>query len=121
MILGWEDHLDEVIATHSSILVWRIPWTVKPSGYSPWGCKESKTIKATEHAHMQHELVLETQKDSFLPFFLESFHVRETEHFCVPPCLAPSSARTEALLWRTLLDVALHLYPLISFHNKSVI
>ena len=68
-----------------------------------------------------YELVLETQKDSFLPFFLESFHVRETEDFCVPPCLAPSSASTEALLWRTLPDVALHLYPLISFHHKSVI
>ena len=25
--LGWEDFLDEGMATHSSILVWRIPWT----------------------------------------------------------------------------------------------
>ena len=25
--LGWEDHLEEEIATHSSILAWRIPWT----------------------------------------------------------------------------------------------
>ena len=84
---------------------------------------ESNTTEGAEHAHMQlcYELVLETQKDSFLAFFSESFHVRETEHFCVPPCLAPSSARTEALLWRTLPDVALHLYPLTSFHNKSVI
>ena len=28
--LGWEDPLEEVVATHSSILVWRIPWTEEP-------------------------------------------------------------------------------------------
>ena len=28
--LGWEDPLDEGMATHSSILAWRIPWTEKP-------------------------------------------------------------------------------------------
>ena len=25
------------MATHSSILAWRIPWTEEPGGYSPWG------------------------------------------------------------------------------------
>ena len=25
--LGWEDSLEKGVATHSSILVWRIPWT----------------------------------------------------------------------------------------------
>ena len=28
--LGWEDHLEKEMATHSSILVWRIPWTEDP-------------------------------------------------------------------------------------------
>ena len=27
---GWEDPLEEGMATHSSILVWRIPWTEEP-------------------------------------------------------------------------------------------
>ena len=27
--LGWEDALEESMATHSSILAWRIPWTEK--------------------------------------------------------------------------------------------
>ena len=40
--LGWEDPLEEGMATHSNILAWRIPmdrgaW----QGYSPWGHKES--------------------------------------------------------------------------------
>ena len=30
--LGQEDPLDEEMATHSSILVWEVPWTEKPGG-----------------------------------------------------------------------------------------
>ena len=41
--LGQEDPLEKEMATHSSILAWRIPWIEKPSGYSPWGHKESDT------------------------------------------------------------------------------
>ena len=40
--LGWEDPLGEGMATHSSILAWRIPWTEEPGGlqYRPWGRKD---------------------------------------------------------------------------------
>ena len=32
------------MATHSSILTWRVPWTEEPSGlHSPWGHRESDT------------------------------------------------------------------------------
>ena len=30
--LGWEDPLEKGMATHSSILAWRIPWTEEPRG-----------------------------------------------------------------------------------------
>ena len=30
--LGWEDLLEKEMATHSSILAWRIPWTEEPGG-----------------------------------------------------------------------------------------
>ena len=30
--LGWEDPLEKGMATHSSILAWRIPWTEEPDG-----------------------------------------------------------------------------------------
>ena len=30
--LDWEDPLEEGMATHSSILAWRIPWTEEPGG-----------------------------------------------------------------------------------------
>ena len=39
--LGWEDPLEKEMATHSSILAWKIPWTEE--GYSPWGRRESDT------------------------------------------------------------------------------
>ena len=30
--LGWEDPLEEGMATHSSVLAWRIPWAEEPGG-----------------------------------------------------------------------------------------
>ena len=33
------------MATHSSILAWRTPWTEEPGGYDPWGHKESDTTE----------------------------------------------------------------------------
>ena len=33
--LGREDPLEKGMATHSSILAWKIPWTEEPGGYSP--------------------------------------------------------------------------------------
>ena len=35
--------LEKEMATHSSILAWKIPWTAEPG--SPWGCKESDTTE----------------------------------------------------------------------------
>ena len=35
--LGWEDPLEKEIATHSSILVWKIPWMEEPGGLQSMG------------------------------------------------------------------------------------
>ena len=35
--LGWEDSLEKGMATHSSILAWRIPWTEEPGGLQSMG------------------------------------------------------------------------------------
>ena len=44
-----EDPLEGGMATHSSILAWRTPWTEEPGGlqFSPQGRKESDTTAAT--------------------------------------------------------------------------
>ena len=41
--LGWEEPLEKEMATHSSILAWRIPWTEELDGLQFMGCKESDT------------------------------------------------------------------------------
>ena len=46
--LGREDPLEEVMATHSSILAWEIPWTEEHGGLQSIGPKELDT---TEPAH----------------------------------------------------------------------
>ena len=39
--LGWEDPLEKEMATHSSILGWRISWTEEPGGLQSMGSQES--------------------------------------------------------------------------------
>ena len=40
--LGWEDPLEKEMATHSSILAWKIPWTEEPGGLQSMG-SQSRT------------------------------------------------------------------------------
>ena len=47
--LGWENPLEEEMATHSSILAWRMPWTEELAGYSPQGCEESDATEQLTH------------------------------------------------------------------------
>ena len=41
--LRWEDPLEKGMATHSSILAWRIPWTVEPGGLQSTESQKSQT------------------------------------------------------------------------------
>ena len=43
--LGWQDPLEEGKATHSSVLVWRIPWAEEPGGLQSMG---SHRVRQTE-------------------------------------------------------------------------
>ena len=43
--LGWKDSLEKEMATHSSILAWRIPWTEELGGLQSTGHKESDTTE----------------------------------------------------------------------------
>ena len=46
------------MATHSSTLAWKIPWTEEPVGCSPWGCEE---LDMTEQLHFHFSLSLEKE------------------------------------------------------------
>ena len=50
--LGQEDPLEKGMATHSSFLAWRIPWTEEPGGlHSPCGRKELDMSEQLIHTH----------------------------------------------------------------------
>ena len=51
--LGQEDPLEKGMATHSSILAWKIPWM----GYSQWGHKELDMTKHARRASLIAQLV----------------------------------------------------------------
>ena len=50
--LSQENTLEKEMATHSSIIVWRISWTEDRGGYSSWGCKESDMTEQLTHTHI---------------------------------------------------------------------
>ena len=47
--LGQEDPTKESMATHSTILAWRLSWTEKPGRLQSVGLKESDTTEVPEH------------------------------------------------------------------------
>ena len=50
--LIWEDPLEKEMATHSTILAWRTPWTEELGGLqSPW-LQESVTTEGLTHTHI---------------------------------------------------------------------
>ena len=49
--LAWEDSLEKEMATHSSILAWRIHGQRSLTGFSPWGHKRVKQDLATKQQH----------------------------------------------------------------------
>ena len=54
--LSWEDPLEEEMATHSCILVWKIPWTEEPGGLQSMASQGVGWNWATEHTHTQSHI-----------------------------------------------------------------
>ena len=50
--LGWEDPLEKEMATHSSILSWKIPWTEEPGRLQNTGSQRVGHDRATEYTHI---------------------------------------------------------------------
>ena len=56
-IPGWEDPLEKGMATHSSILAWRILWTEEPGGLWSIGLQELDTTEVTYFTHMHGRMI----------------------------------------------------------------
>ena len=86
--LRWEDPLEKEMASHSSILVWEIPWTEEP------GRLQSVGSQRVEH-NITH-LLSKQQQPAFHrpdPSHLRSFFLREVHPHC------PSISFYESTLW----------------------
>ena len=75
--LGWEDSLEKGIATHSSILAWRIPWTEEPGGLVSMGSQR-----------VRHNWATNTFTSSVC-FLLESFYSESESSSVVCDSLRP--------------------------------
>ena len=53
--LGWEDPLEEEMATHFNILAWRIPWTEEPGGLQSQGSQRVRHNWATKQQNKYNE------------------------------------------------------------------
>ena len=64
--LGQGDPLEEGMATHSSVLAWRIPWTEEPGGLQSMGAKsQTPTTKrlSAAHTHINHIFFIHSSLD----------------------------------------------------------
>ena len=77
--LGQEDPLEEGMATHSSILAWRIPWTEEPGGLQSMGSQRARHEPATEHTHWENVCIC---RSLLLPLLLGAY-----PHFLGAPSL----------------------------------
>ena len=64
--LGWEGPLEKEMATHSSILAWRIPWTGEPGGLQSMGLQRVDTTQWLNNNLLIHGRVCESYKHILL-------------------------------------------------------
>ena len=62
--LGWEDPLEEGMATHSSILAWRIPWTEEQGGLQSMGSQRIRHDRAEAHGNENLFVVIPTSHET---------------------------------------------------------
>ena len=61
--LGWEDPLEKEMATHSSIIAWRIPWTEKPGRFPVHGVARVRQDLVTKSSPPRASLVAQMVKN----------------------------------------------------------
>ena len=103
--LGWEDPLEEGMATHSSILAWTTHGQRNLEGYCPWGSEESDTTEQLSTAQNLHLTTLSPSSKSFLGAL--------PRHLCLPlQCLHQTGPSLLWLLHPILILFVPHLFTL---------
>ena len=113
--LSWEDPLEEKMATHSSILVWEIPWTEEPSGLQSIGSQRVRHDWVTECVHARAHTHTPTHTHthsvylpinylySHLSFYSSSIKISAKEKYILQENLSISNSIT---LWNLVIEIA---------------
>ena len=83
--LGWEDPLEKGMATHSSILAWRIPWTEEIGRLQSMELKESDTIEQLTRS-LTYFMIIPCLVFQEIKLFLQWLY-----HFTLPPAMNEGS------------------------------
>ena len=92
--LGWEGPLEDGIATHSSGLAWRIPWTDDPGGLQPLGSKRA-TKHSTAHSFELTKIYLKN-------YLIRQLENRAQENMALCPVLGHERRRPRSAGHRTV-------------------
>ena len=90
--MGWEDPLEESMATHSSILAWRILWTEEPGGLQFMGSQRVGCNSSDLHTTgivKDHIYVCGCSVQFSCSVVSDSLRPHELQH-ARPPCLSPT-------------------------------
>ena len=90
--LGWEDGLEEDMATHSSIPAWRVPWTEEPGGLQSMG---SQRVGQTAIGHSTYSIHMSVPISQFL---LTAFALLGVHMFALYICASISALQIGASL-----------------------
>ena len=109
--LGWEDPLEEGMATHSSILAWGLLWTEEPGGLQSTGLQRVGHDLASKQRHKQGTMTNCLLGTS--PSFLNSFPTRLMAFTSPAPTVSLKDSHPHINDFSTVLVSKLH------FHNKD--
>ena len=111
--LGWEDPLEEGMATHSRILAWRIPWTGEPGGLQALGLRSWNNC-VTKHS---------TQNVQTLNFSSVTFgtFITSTQNKIQDVCMTSENSLLPLPIQSIVLDRLLIFLSLISHASKVML
>jgi len=93
---GWEDPLEKGMATHSSILAWRIPWTKEPGGLQSMRLQRAGHNWAT-NAHTPWWNIMESVNRVCLGTLMRWHGLKASLRWCL--CRGVIEVRQQAIQW----------------------
>ena len=103
--LGWEDPQEKEMATHSSILAWRIPWTEELGGLQSTGRKESDM---TERLHFHFHKLQRGKFKIHAMFLVKKMQIIKCISSCINVwinCNSNQNVKISQCPWQTYFDM----------------